>query len=68
VANGKGRLIQIENSSSVTDYTGCDALGRILASDQGTAGLNYFFSYTYKPRGSAEVGDVSIGAGGGDVL
>jgi YD repeat-containing protein len=37
VANGKGQLGSVANGYSTTNYTGFDALGNVLASNQMTA-------------------------------
>ncbi len=50
----KGRLTMVENSNSATLYTAYDALGRVTASNQQTAGMTAPYpalSYTYDLAG-----------------
>lgn len=49
---GKGRLANVANANSVTNFTSFDALGRVLASNQVTLGQSYNFAYTYNRAGA----------------
>jgi YD repeat-containing protein len=51
-ANSAGRLTQVANSASASNYTGYDALGRVTGSNQLTAGQSYSFSYSYNLAGA----------------
>jgi YD repeat-containing protein len=52
VANGIGRLTQVANANSTTNYSAYDELGRVKQSNQQTTGQTYGFTYTYN-RGGA---------------
>jgi RHS repeat-associated protein len=47
-----GHLTGVVNANAATNYTGFDPLGRVVASQQVTAGQTYSFSYTYNLAGS----------------
>ncbi len=46
-----GQLCSASSSVSTTNFTSYDALGRVLAGNQVTAGQTYSFSYTYNHAG-----------------
>jgi len=52
VVKGIGRLTQVANANSVTNYSAYDELGRVTQSNQQTTGQTYGFAYTYN-RGGA---------------
>jgi RHS repeat-associated protein len=47
-----GRLTSVANENSTTNFTSFDVFGRVLASNQVTAGQTYSFGYTYDLAGS----------------
>jgi RHS repeat-associated protein len=47
-----GRLTSVTNENSTTNFTSFDVFGRVLASNQATAGQTYSFGYTYDLAGS----------------
>ena len=49
--NFKGRLTQVTNSNSTTNYTCYDAMGRVLGTSQVTGGQTYAMSYDYNLAG-----------------
>ncbi|MBZ5555630.1 MAG: hypothetical protein LAO21_23230 [Acidobacteriia bacterium] len=49
--NFKGRLTQVTNSNSTTNYTCYDAMGRVLGTSQVTGGQTYAMSYGYNLAG-----------------
>jgi YD repeat-containing protein len=46
-----GRLLSASNSTSTTNYTSYDPLGRVVGSAQQTNGQTYSFAYTYNVAG-----------------
>ena len=53
VPNGIGRLAQIKNSVSTTNFLAYDALGRVTNSNQVTGGVTYNFpAYQYNLAGA----------------
>jgi len=50
--NVRNHLTSVSNANSTTNYTLFDGLGRVLASNQVTAGQTYNFAYTYNLAGS----------------
>jgi RHS repeat-associated protein len=52
VSNSIGQLTSVANASSVTNYMGFDALGRVTASNQQTGGQTYSFAYLYNLAGA----------------
>jgi hypothetical protein len=61
VANGIGRLGLVQNAYSTTNYTAFDAMGRVAASNQATAGQTYSFSYGYNLAGSLTSETIRLG-------
>ena len=49
--NFKGRLTQVQNSNSTTNYTCYDAMGRVLGTSQLTCGQTNAMSYDYNLAG-----------------
>lgn len=52
VPYAKGKLIQVSNGSSLTNYTSFDPFGRVTSSSQVTGEKTYPFSYSYNLAGS----------------
>jgi len=51
IANGKGRLACVTSTVSTYNYSGYDALGRVLGGSQVTDGQTYSMSYGYNLAG-----------------
>jgi YD repeat-containing protein len=47
-----GRLTQVSNGNSTTNYTSIDPLGQVTASNQVTGGQTYGFTYAYNLAGA----------------
>ncbi len=53
VANSADQLMQVNNTTSITNYTGFDVMGRVTASNQVTGGQTYAFNhYVYNLAGT----------------
>jgi len=53
VANSADQLMQVNNTTSITNYTSFDAMGRVTASNQVTGGQTYAFNhYVYNLAGT----------------
>jgi len=52
VTNSKGRLTSVSSSTSATNYTGYDAMGRLTTGNQVTDGQTYGLTYGYDLAGN----------------